>query len=418
MNLKRTNELAILATANRHFDEAAERLGLSPGMAEFLRTPRRRLTVSLPVRMDDGEIRCFEGHRVQHHAILGPCKGGIRYHPGVTLEEVEALAVLMTWKTSLAGLPFSGAKGGVACDPRALSEAERQRLTRRYASELECIIGPDEDIPAPDVYTSSQEMAWMVDTLSMHSDTFMPGAVTGKPLLLGGSAGRDTATARGGFICLREALGARGQAMEGARCVVQGFGNAGWNMARFLHEAGAVVIAVSDSGGAIYAPGGLDPSAVRAHKDTEGGVSGFPGATALSNEEMLELPCDVLVPAALEDQLRRDNAPRVQAGLVLELANGPTDREADTLLAERGCEVIPDILANAGGVIVSYFEWVQDRSRFFWSAEEVDRQLDRFMTSAYHRVRQAAGDGTLRAGAYTVGVGRVAEGARLRGFYP
>lgn len=410
----------MLDMADACYQQAAERVGLNPGMIEFLRQPRRRLSVSFPVRMDSGAIQRFEGFRVQHHPVLGPCKGGVRYHPNVTVGEVEALAILMTWKTAAADLPFSGAKGGVACNPKAMSVAELERLTRRYVSEIECIIGPDEDIPAPDVYTSSREMAWMVDTLSMHTDTFMPGTVTGKPLELGGSAGRETATARGGYFCILRALEHLKMHINHTSVVVQGFGNAGSHIARFLHADGANIIAISDSRGGIHSPKGLNIDQVLKHKRETGSLRDFPGAEPVSNEDILKLECDILIPAAIEGQLRGDNVADIRPRVVLELANGPTTREADAAFHEQGTFVIPDILANAGGVIVSYFEWVQDRTRFFWTEKEVDERLERFMNQAFSRVLKKHQEHavSMRIAAYMEGVERVASAATVRGIYP
>lgn len=417
---KRRGELKMLETARYFFDQAADRLRLEEGLRALLRYPKRKLIVTFPVQMDDGHIRHFEGYRVQCHPVLGPGKGGIRYHPDTTLEEVEALAILMNWKTAIAGLPFSGAKGGVRCDPKGMSERELERLTRRYAAEIAPIIGPDVDIPAPDVYTGEREMAWIVDTISMHHNgEFMPGLVTGKPLLLGGSLGRATATARGGFFITLEALKHLNMNLEGATVAIQGFGNAGWHMAHFLHDAGVKVIAISDSKGGVYSRGGLNPYELKEHKDNTGSVLGFKGCDQLTNEELLELKCDILVPAALEDQLHEGNASRIKAKIIIELANGPTTQEADAILYDRGIMVVPDILANAGGVVVSYFEWVQDRYRYFWSAEEVDERLKQFMTEAFKRVfamsQQEKVD--MRLAAFMVAVDRVATAARLRGLY-
>ncbi len=418
--LHRRSELKMLELARHFYDVAAERLELKEPIRTLLRYPKRKVTVEVPVIMDDGRVERFEGYRVQHHPVLGPTKGGIRYHPNVTLEEVEGLAFLMTWKCAVAGLPFSGAKGGVRCDPRALSEAELERLTRRFASELSVLIGPDVDIPAPDVFTGEREMAWIVDTISMHhKGQFMPGLVTGKPKVLGGSEGRETATGRGGFFVAQEILKALNRELKGVTMAVQGFGNVGSSMARFCHEAGAVIVAVSDVHGGVYNPQGLDIPKLKAHARQTGSVKGFPGAEPITNEELLELDVDVLVPAAIENQIHEGNADAIRATIVLELANGPTTLEADRALYERGVIVVPDIVANAGGVTVSYFEWVQDRAFWFWSAEEVDRQLRRFMTRAFRRVWETAErEGVdLRTAAYLVAVGRVAEAARARGLY-
>ncbi len=418
---KREGELKMLKTARYFFDVAAKKLKLEDSLIELLRYPKRRLIVNFPVRMDDGRIMNVEGYRVQCHPVLGPGKGGIRYHPDTTLEEVEALAILMNWKCAVAGLPFSGAKGGVKCNPKEMSVGELERLTRRYAAEIAPIIGPDVDIPAPDVYTSSREMAWIVDTISMHHNgEFMPGLVTGKPILLGGSVGRETATARGGFFCTLEALKHLKMKIEGATVAIQGFGNAGSYYAQFMQEAGAKVIAVSDSQGGIYNPKGLDYKAVLAFKKETGTVVGFKGAEKISNDQLLELPCDILAPAALEDQIHERNAPKIKAKIICELANGPTTQEADAILHERGIFVLPDILANSGGVTVSYFEWVQDRYRYFWDAERVDERLKLFMTEAFKRVLEMhlKQKVDMRTAAFMTAVARVAEAARARGMYP
>ncbi len=420
LELRRRTEISMLDTARHFFDRAAEKLQLEEAIVELLRYPKRKLIVTFPVRMDDGRVRHFEGYRVQHHPVLGPTKGGIRYHPEVTLDEVEALAVLMAWKCSLMGLPFGGAKGGVRCNPKEMSEGELERLTRRYAAEIAPLIGQDIDIPAPDVYTGEREMAWIVDTISMHNHAqFMPGLVTGKPKVLGGSEGRDTATGRGGFFVALQMLDRMNLRVEEATAAVQGFGNAGSVFAQNFHEAGGQVIAVSDSKGGIYNAQGLDPQAVLQHKRETGSVVDFPGADSLSNEELLELECDLLVPAALENVLHRENAPKVKAKAIIELANGPTTMRADEILHERGIAVVPDILANAGGVTVSYFEWVQDRAFYFWSAEEVDRKLKQFMDRAFQRVWQRHEEAgvDLRMAAYMVAIDRVAQAARARGLY-
>lgn len=417
--LARRSELKLLEMARYFFDEAAERLHLEDSLRELLRYPKRKLIVVFPVLMDDGKVKHFEGYRVQHHAVLGPTKGGIRYHPDVTLEEVEALAILMTWKTSVMGLPFGGAKGGVRCNPKEMSICELERLTRRYAAEISPIIGPDIDIPAPDVYTGEREMAWIVDTISMHKESFMPGLVTGKPKILGGSEGRDTATARGGYFATLEMLKHLRLSLEGAIVAIQGFGNAGANFAHFMHDEGAKAVAVSDSKGGIYNPHGLNTHEVQRHKEHTGTVQNFPGAQNITNEELLELQCDILAPAALENQITEENAHKIKAKAIIELANGPTTLEADKILHERDVFIVPDILANTGGVTVSYFEWVQDRAFYFWDADTVDRMLKRYMQNAFQRVLDThlKENIDMRTAAYIVAVGRVAEAARARGLY-
>ncbi len=418
--MKRRGELKMLEAARYFFDEAAKKLKLEEDLIELLRYPKRKLIVTFPVTMDDGRVRHFEGYRVQCHPVLGPGKGGIRYHPDTVLEEVEALAVLMNWKCAVAGLPFSGAKGGVRCNPKEMSERELERLTRRYAAEIAPIIGPDVDIPAPDVYTGEREMTWIVDTISMHhSGEYMPGLVTGKPLLLGGSVGRDTATARGGFFATLEALHRLKMGLDKATVAIQGYGNAGWHFAHFVHDAGAKVIAVSDSKGGIHNSQGIDPYKLKEHKDKTRSVVGFTGTERITNEELLEMKCDILVPSALEDQLHEGNALKVRAKLIVELANGPTTQEADQILYDRGVFVIPDILANSGGVTVSYFEWVQDRYRYFWDAKVVDERLKKFMTEAFDHVANMSEKAkvNMRLAAYMFAIDRVASAARIRGLY-
>ncbi len=418
--MKRQGELTLAGTAQYFFDEAAKQLRLEEGMVELLRYPKRELIVNFPARMDDGRVEHFVGYRVQHHPVLGPCKGGIRFHPDVTLEEVEGLALLMTWKTSLMNLPLSGAKGGVRCDPKNMSVPEVERVTRRYAAEISPLIGPDLDIPAPDVYTGPREMAWIVDTISMHRNgEFMPGLVTGKPIVLGGSLGRDTATARGGYFTTLESLKHLKLDIGKMTVAVQGFGNAGWHMAHFLHDGGAKIVALSDSKGGIYNAKGLDPYKVFDFKQQSGTVVGFRGADKISNDDLLQLKCDILVPSALENQITEHNANKVRAKLIVELANGPTTVEADEILSDQGAFIVPDFLANGGGVTVSYFEWVQDRYRYFWSAEMVDERLKQFMTTAFQKVlhTRLTHKVTTRLAAFMTAVERVAEGARARGFY-
>ncbi len=420
VDLQRRSEAQLLETAQHFFDEAADRLGLESSLRELLRYPKRKLIVGFPVQMDSGEARYFEGYRVQHHSVLGPCKGGIRYHPDVTVEEIEALAILATWEAALLGLPFSGAKGGIPCDPKAMSRGELERLTRRYASELAPLLGPETDIPEPDLYTSEREMAWFVDTLSMHAHgKYVASAVTGKPLLLGGSVGRDTASGRGAFFVALEVLRSLEIPVEQATIVIQGFGNAGTSFARYIAQAGARVIAVSDSSGGVFSERGLDIVSVIAHKQETGSVRNFPGTENISNEELLTQPCALLVPAAVENQLTESNAGLVKAQAVLELANGPTTLEADRILHERSILVAPDILVNAGGVTVSYFEWVQNRRAYFWDAKQIDRMLSRFMSEAFRKVRAACDREStdLRTAAYCVALDRVATAARARGLY-
>ena len=408
------------AVAQQQFDLAAAKLGLEPGIAAVLREPRRQLTVHFPVRMDDGSTRVFEGHRVQHNLGRGPAKGGIRYHQDVNIDEVKALAMWMSWKCAVMDLPYGGGKGGITVDPKQLSQSELERLTRRFTTEIAVIIGPESDIPAPDVNTTSQTMAWMMDTYSMHVGYTVPGVVTGKPIALGGSQGRNEATARGAVFCIREAAKKINLDLKGAKTVVQGYGNAGSIAARLISELGAVVIAVSDSGGGIHNPAGLDLKAVDAHKKKTGSVIGFAGATPVSNQAILEIPCDVLIPAALENQITAENAGRIKTKIVAEAANGPTTPEADEILFKNGTMVIPDILCNAGGVTVSYFEWVQDLNRDFWEEDEVNVRLEKKMVRAFNEVHEMATSqkSHLRLGAYLLSVKRVADAMTVRGIYP
>ncbi|MBV8194904.1 MAG: Glu/Leu/Phe/Val dehydrogenase [Candidatus Dormibacteraeota bacterium] len=406
--------------AQRQFDDAADLLGLDPGLRRVLRAPKRELTVNFPVKMDDGSIEVVTGYRVQHSLVCGPTKGGIRFHPGVTLDEVRALAMWMTWKCALAGLPYGGAKGGVVVDPKRLSKGELERLTRRYATEIMIVIGPESDIPAPDVNTTPEIMAWIMDTVSMAKGYSVPAVVTGKPLAIGGSKGRSSATGRGVAVATVQACERSGIDVRGATVAVQGFGNAGTWAARLLGERGFNVVAVSDTTGAISNPDGLDVTALIEHKQRTGSVLGFAGATATSSEELLALPVTVLIPAALEDQITVENADTIRAKLVVEAANGPTTPEADEILTRRGVTVVPDILANAGGVIVSYFEWVQDLQSFFWEEQEINRRLEAVMSEALAATWNSAAQyrTTLRRGAYVVAVDRVAEAMRERGIYP
>ena len=406
--------------AQTYFKQAAERLGLDDGMRAILSTPKRILTVSIPVKMDDGTYKVFIGHRVAHNMSRGPAKGGIRFHPDVTLDEVKALASWMTWKCACLGLPFGGGKGGVEVDPHKLSLNERERLTRRYTSEILPFIGPDQDIPAPDVYTDPQIMAWIMDTYSMTRGTTSLGVVTGKPLALGGSKGRDKATARGVQFVLREACKGLKMSIKGASVAIQGYGNAGSHLATLLHAEGARIVAVSDSKGGVHQPKGLDPAKLQALKADGESLKTFPGGKPITNKQLLELPVDILVPAALENQITSVNAGRIRAKLIAEAANGPTTPLADEIMFKRGRTVIPDILANAGGVTVSYFEWVQDFSSFFWDEDEVDKRLEVYMRRAYAAVAETAKKHkcSLRGGAYVLAVDRVAEATRVRGIFP
>ncbi len=407
-------------TAQRQFDQAADLLQLDPGLRAILRQVRREFTVNFPVRMDDNRIRMFTGYRVQHNLTRGPAKGGIRFHPEVSLDEVKALSMWMTWKCALTGLPYGGAKGGVICDPATLSVHELENLTRRFTSEMTVLIGPDSDIPAPDVNTNSQVMAWIMDTISMQRGYSVPATVTGKPLEIGGSEGRPAATGRGVMTVTMEACQRLQIAPEEATVAIQGFGNVGSVSADLMHQRGFRIVAVSDVFGGIYQPQGLDVPALLEHQRRTGRVAGFPGATAVSNAALLELPATILIPAALENQLTIHNAARVQARLIIEAANGPTTPEADEVFLQRGVTLIPDILANAGGVTVSYFEWVQDIQSFFWEEAEINDRLIRIMRRAYQQMEELATEHrtTLRMGAYCLAVKRVADATAVRGIYP
>ena len=406
--------------AMRQFDTAAEKYGLEAGLREVLRRPRRALSLSLPVKMDDGTIHVFDGFRVQHNNSRGPCKGGIRYHPEVTIDEVKALASWMTWKCATVNIPFGGAKGGIACDPKHLSKNELERLTRRYAYEISPIIGPDRDIPAPDVYTDSQVMAWIMDTYSMTHGSSTPGVVTGKPTFLGGSFGRNEATARGCVFVLRAACHVLGIKIEQATAAIQGFGNAGSIAAELIARDGVRIIAVSDSRGSILNRSGFDLNALAQHKASTGSVLNFPGAEAITTEQLLELDCDILIPAALENQITMENAHNIRARIVAEAANGPTTPDADVVLHKKGIMVIPDILANAGGVTVSYFEWVQDLQELFWDEDDVNRRLEKIMVKAFDDVHWTAKkyNTDMRTGAYILAIDRVATATRSRGIWP
>jgi glutamate dehydrogenase (NAD(P)+) len=408
-------------TAKRQVDIVADLLHLDSGVREILKHPKRELTVNFPVRMDNGSYHVFTGYRVQYNMARGPTKGGIRYHPQVTLDEVRALAAWMTWKCAVVNLPYGGGKGGVICDPKAMSKDELQRLTRRYASEIGPIIGPEMDIPAPDVYTDSQTMAWIMDTYSMQKGYSVPGVVTGKPISLGGSEGRGEATGRGCAYVIREAAPHAGIKVKGASVAVQGFGNAGSVAAKLLHdEQGAKIVAISDSKGGIHNPEGLNPHAVEEFKAKTSSVINFPGARSVTNEEILEIKADILIPAALENQITKKNADKIQAKIVAEAANGPTLPEADTILYERKVTVLPDILANAGGVTVSYFEWAQDIQGFFWPLAEVNQKLETVMVKSYADVHKVSETQHVhnRTAAYVLAIQRVVDAINIRGIYP
>jgi glutamate dehydrogenase/leucine dehydrogenase len=406
--------------ALEEFDAAAEALELENDMRAMIRFPEKVLEVSVPVRMDNGQVTSFQGYRVQYNTSRGPGKGGIRYHPAVTVDEIKALALWMTLKCAVVNIPFGGAKGGVTCNPKEMSPNEIERLTRRYAASILPLIGPAQDIPAPDVYTNPQIMAWIMDTYSMTTGFLVPGVVTGKPLSLGGSLGRNEATGRGVFYTIECACDHLRLPLKGARVVVQGFGNAGSCVAHLLDTNQAYVIAVSDSRGCVYNEDGLDIPKLRVHKEKTGSVANFHGSEALSPEELLSLPCDILIPAALENTIRGDNASSVKARIIAEAANGPVTPEADKILEAKGTFVIPDILCNAGGVTVSYFEWVQDAQHLFWEAQDVYGRLEHVMKKSFHEVLRIHTERkvSMRMAADMLGLSRVAEATRLRGLYP
>jgi glutamate dehydrogenase/leucine dehydrogenase len=409
-----------LDTALEQLRIAAEKLELDPGLHEMLKYPKRTLVVSVNIKMDDGSVKTFMGCRVQHNDARGPFKGGIRYHPKVTLDEVTALAMWMTWKCAVVDIPYGGAKGGVCCNPKEMSKGELERLTRRYTSLILDLIGPYRDVPAPDVYTDAQIMAWMMDTYSQFKGYSVPECVTGKPLSIGGSEGRTEATSLGVMFCVREAAKHLGLKMKNAKIVVQGFGNVGWNVAKIAYDWGCNVIGVSDSTGGIYCPRGLNPYKVYEHKARTGSVLNLEGCKNITNEELLQLECDVLVPAALENQITKANADKIKAKIVAEGANGPTTPEADKVLNEKSVFLIPDILANAGGVTVSYFEWVQNLTREHWTLEEVNQKLERKMIKAFNDVYETSkSEGEpMRTAALMLGVGRVAEAIKTLGLWP
>ena len=406
--------------ARSQLRRAAELIDLDEAMLNVLSECKKAVAVSIPTRMDDGSVGVFEGYRVSHNVARGPSKGGIRYHPAVTLQETKALAMWMTWKCALMGLPFGGAKGGVVCDPKRMSVTELERMTRRYTTEIINLIGPEMDIPAPDVGTSPREMAWIFDTYSMNKGYSVLGVVTGKPLEVGGSLGRLGATARGAAFVLREALRKRGQTVEGRRVAVQGFGYVGRNLARILTGEGASIVALSDSAGGIHNPAGIDVAAAIAHKEAYGVLNGVPGTEPITNDELIVLDCDVLAPCALEHAVNGENAARVRASVILEGANGPVTPEADRILEDRGVLVLPDVLANAGGVVVSYFEWVQGLQEYFWKESEVNAKLNEIVTRAFAETSRISEERSisLRQAAYVCAVGRVAEATATRGLYP
>jgi glutamate dehydrogenase (NAD(P)+) len=409
-----------LDSALAQFDRAADHLGLDRATRALLRVPKREWTVNFPVTMDDGRTEVFTGYRVQHNLSRGPAKGGLRFHPSTDLDEVRALAMWMTWKCALVDVPFGGAKGGVTVDPRSLSRDELQRVTRRFATELQGLIGPETDIPAPDMGTNAQTMAWIMDTVSMHAGYTVPGVVTGKPIALGGSVARAVATGLGVTMTAERALAELGMSLDGATVAVQGFGNVGEAAARLIHERGGRIVAVTDVGGGVASPDGLDPAALKARMQEAGSIAGAPSIEPIDNATLLAMDVDLLVLAALEGQISAENAGDVRARVIAEGANGPVTPDADPILAERGVVTVPDILCNAGGVIVSYFEWVQNLQSFAWTEEQVIERLQRVLDRAYDevaRVRDAEGIDA-RLAAHAIAVARVAEAQQIRGRYP
>ena len=411
---------SVYAVALEQFNAAADTLGLEDGMRAILAAPRRELTVNFPVKMDNGDLRTFTGHRVQHNLARGPGKGGIRYHPGVTLDEVKALAMWMTWKCAVTGIPYGGAKGGVTCNPKEMTEFELERMTRRYATEISPIIGPDIDVPAPDVNTDGRTMAWIMDTVSMHRGFTMPGLVTGKPTVVGGTLGRVEATGRGVMLAAREAAAQVELSRDGTEFIVLGFGNVGYWAARLMDEQGFTLVGAADSRSAVYSKAGLKPKALKSFKAATGSFAGYAEADAVTFEELIGQPCDILVPSALEGQINARNAGTVKAQLVVEGANGPTTPEADAILGDMGVLVVPDILANAGGVVVSYFEWVQNLQHFFWEEEDVNSKMENIIVDSYNEVAATSRERgvDMRQAALLLAVQRVVDAIEIRGVYP
>jgi len=417
LNTEDIESLDVLESTQSVIHEALSRLGYDNQMFELLKEPLRILTVRFPVRMDDGTVRVFTGYRAQHNDAVGPTKGGIRLHPEVTEDEIRALSIWMTVKCGIANLPYGGGKGGIVCDPREMSFPEIERLSRAYVRAVSQIVGPTKDIPAPDVFSNSQNMAWMLDEYSRLREFDSPGFITGKPIVLGGSKGRERSTARGVAICIEEAMRVRAFSLKGSRVVIQGFGNAGSYLAKFLFDAGALVVGISDAYGALYREDGLDIDDLLERRDSFGTVTKLFRNT-ITNKELLELDCDVLVPAAIENQITQENAHHIKAQIVVEAANGPTTRAATKILSDRGVLLVPDVLGNSGGVIVSYFEWVQNNQGYYWSDEEVDERLVRVIKKSFQTVYETAArfDVDMRLAAYIAGVKRVAEAARWRGW--
>jgi len=399
---------------------AAEKLNLEHGIHEMLKHPKRSLIVSIPIKMDNNKIGVFTGCRVQHNDARGPFKGGIRYHPNVTLDEITALAMLMTWKCAVVDIPYGGAKGGVCCNPKQMSTGELERLTRRYTSLILDVIGPHRDVPAPDVYTDAQTMAWIMDTYSQFKGYSVPECVTGKPISLGGSEGREEATSLGVIICAREAAKHMGLKFRAATIAVQGYGNVGWNAAKIAYNMGCKIVAVSDSFGGIYCQQGLNPYEIHEHKHKTGSVINYKGCKNITNEKLLETRCDILIPAALENQITQANADKIKAKIVVEGANGPTTPDADKVFYEKGTVLVPDILANSGGATASYYEWVQNLTREHWALKEVNRKLENKMVKAFNDVQKLAKqeESDMRTAALILGVGRVSEAIKTRGLWP
>ncbi|KOP83270.1 Glu/Leu/Phe/Val dehydrogenase [Cytobacillus solani] len=411
------DKLDVLKSTQTVIHKALEKLGYSDEVFELLKEPLRMMTVKIPVRMDDGTVKVFTGYRAQHNDAVGPTKGGIRFHPGVTEKEVKALSIWMSLKCGIVDLPYGGGKGGIVCDPRNMSFRELEALSRGYVRAISQIVGPTKDIPAPDVFTNSQIMAWMMDEYSRMDEFNSPGFITGKPLVLGGSHGRESATAKGVTICINEAAKRRGFDLKGARVVVQGFGNAGSFLSKFLHDAGAKVIGISDAYGALHDPNGLDIDYLLDRRDSFGTVTNLFNDT-ITNKELLELECDILVPAAIENQITDENAHNIKAKIVVEAANGPTTLEATQILTERGILLVPDVLASAGGVTVSYFEWVQNNQGYYWSEEEVEEKLEKILVKSFENIYETAESRKvdMRLAAYMVGVRKMAEASRFRGW--
>jgi glutamate dehydrogenase (NAD(P)+) len=407
-------------TALDQFNQYAEYLGVEENIRRRIAAIDRELTVNFPVKMDDGSLQMFMGYRVQHDRSRGPFKGGIRYHPEVNLDEIRAMAMLMTWKCAVVGIPYGGAKGGVCCHPKEMSKGEIERLTRRFTSEISILIGPESDIPAPDMYTNAQVMAWIMDTYSMNKGYSVPGVVTGKPLSIGGSLGREEATGRGCVFNTQFLAQEQGVSLEESTIAVQGFGQVGAVVARLFHELGGRVVAVGDSSGGVYNPMGLDINALRQHKQETGRLSGYPGADDINSDKVLQVSCDILVPAALGHQITSENAAKIQAQIIAEAANGPVDPDGEEILLDAGRVLLPDILTNAGGAVVSYFEWVQNRQKLFWDEAEVNKRLHQILNKAFNEVYTIAQEKRLdlRRAAYVLAIDRVAEAVRDRGIFP